>query len=411
MSRKTRERILTASQAYAGYVDLYNPNWSYHNAHSPSLLTSTQVTESEDHLVYRLGKTNEDIGGEFFSQQVTYEDNIPYLHVTENSDGTGQYYKGKAYPFLAYWPTGVEQFFPVQASSQIEIDALGTTAIARVLPTNPVASLAVALGELREGFPKIIGSSLFKEQVRYARKAGDEYLNVEFGWKTMIADMMKWAHAYRNADKIYSQFRRDSGRRVRRRYVFPKLDTIVKSEVLSRSLLPGPQHGGVFSDGNTVFPCHVEHRLIRERWFSGAFTYYLAGDSGPDKEWDRHAQRLNKLYGTKVTPEVVWNLAPWSWAVDWFSNAGDVVHNVTQFSQDGLVMPYGYMMEKSILRAQYSIRDIPFKSGVVSDLTQVFTNTVKTRRRATPFGFGLSDADLTDRQLAIIAALGLSRSR
>jgi len=412
MQTKTRKRQLVASREYSGSTNRDVPQWDVHVEFQPaSSLHSIQTTVSEGHNVRLLGKQNDDVGGEFFSQQVTYWDNSPYVHVTEFPDGYGQYYKGHIYPYIRYYASGMENFFPVEASTQSEIDALGTTAISRVLPTNPVAGLAVALGELREGFPRIVGTSLFKDQVRFAKKAGDEYLNVEFGWKPMIADLVKWIHAVRDSDKIYAQFKRDSGRRVRRRYTFPKLEEIVLAEVVPRSIQPGPIFNNLYTQGSNLFDCHVEHKLTRERWFSGAFTYYLESDSGPDGEWKRHLQRLNKLYGVKITPEVVWNLAPWSWAADWFANTGDLVHNVTQFSQDGLVMPYGYMMEKSILRAQYSIRDIPLKSGTVPDLTQVFTNTVKTRRRATPFGFGLTFPDFTERQVAIMAALGLSRSR
>jgi uncharacterized membrane protein YbhN (UPF0104 family) len=74
-------------------------------------------------------------------------------------------------------------------------------------------------------------------------------------------------------------------------------------------------------------------------------------------------------------------------------------------------MPYGYMMETTIMDYLYRMRNVTPKGYNIADLTQIFTHTVKYRRGATPFGFGLSEAAFTPRQWAIIAALGLSRSK
>lgn len=154
---------------------------------------------------------------------------------------------------------------------------------------------------------------------------------------------------------------------------------------------------------------HIE--VKRRRWFSGAFIYYLDTQSPGKKAWDSDIQRLNKLYGVKITPEVIWNLTPWSWAADWFGNVGDLAHNVGQFAQDGLVMPYGYMMETSTVKATYRMRNVALWGNTIPDLTQEFTTTVKIRRRATPFGFGLDFDSFSQFQLSILAALGLTKRR
>jgi hypothetical protein len=127
---------------------------------------------------------------------------------------------------------------------------------------------------------------------------------------------------------------------------------------------------------------------------------------------DRWAQEADKLLGIRITPEVLWDLEPWSWLVDWFSNVGDVFTNITRFSHDGLVMKYGYVMARFDMTDEHTSYGTLWKDATMSTgmSTIVRGNTVKMRQHATPFGFGLSPStDFTARQWAIIGALGLTR--
>jgi hypothetical protein len=115
------------------------------------------------------------------------------------------------------------------------------------------------------------------------------------------------------------------------------------------------------------------------------------------------------LYGTTITPDVLWELTPWSWAVDWFTNAGDVINNVTNFSQFGLIMQYGYMMETYSTKILNTLD----RSGLLGHEDQVpppssATIVSKVRREANPFGFGLSNSSLSLEQIAIAAAVGIT---
>jgi len=309
----------------------------------------------------------------------------------------------------------MSSFPEASPSADADLDAAGTVAISRVLPTNPVAGLATAFGELREGFPKVIGSDLFKASGKpLSKRAGDEYLNYQFGWAPMVSDFKKWLTALQESDKIWKQFQRDAGRRVRRRYYFPETTEVLLDDVIADyPISGGPDVPSLWQDGwnsstSTLYR-HIE--VKRRRWFSGAFIYYLDVNTPSMTAFDRDLQRLQKLYGIKITPEVIWNLTPWSWAADWFGNMGEVLHNVSQFMQDGLVMPYGYMMETSVVTATYRMRNVALKGLTIPDLTQTFTTTVKCRRQATPFGFGLDFDSFSQFQLSIIAALGLSARR
>jgi hypothetical protein len=124
---------------------------------------------------------------------------------------------------------------------------------------------------------------------------------------------------------------------------------------------------------------------------------------------DRFARKADLLFGTTLTPEVLWNIGPWSWAVDWFANTGDVISNLSSVAKYGLVMPYGYMMETTIVKDTYTLRENPLKQAItIRPLT--FVTITKKRVRAHPFGFGVTWEGLSPLQLAILAALGISRS-
>lgn len=164
----------------------------------------------------------------------------------------------------------------------------------------------------------------------------------------------------------------------------------------------------------------VTDKIEKQSWFSGAFTYYLPpiGDKWSD-ELLREEALMRHLYGG-LSVETAWNLLPYSWAADWFTNAGDLIHNLHAFANDGLVMPWGYIMESCKLRSFRKVSGAKIgrveildgfytqDHGIVHSLPDVVTTyDVKylRRRKATPFGFGLQDGDLTDRQKAITAAL------
>jgi len=122
----------------------------------------------------------------------------------------------------------------------------------------------------------------------------------------------------------------------------------------------------------------------------------------------RYARYADKLLGISPTPDALWNLAPWSWAIDWFSNTGDVVSNISDWATDGLVMQYGYQMVHTITRDNY----VPLGSDLIDgSFSRPFTMVVETkqRRKANPFGFSLSWNGLSPVQQAIALAIGLTR--
>jgi len=80
-------------------------------------------------------------------------------------------------------------------------------------------------------------------------------------------------------------------------------------------------------------------------------------------------------------------------------------------ASNGLVLKYGYIMEHSIVSDSYSFSGpTGFKTSDVHPLVVKLVTETKIRRKATPFGFGLTLGGLSSTQKAIMAALGMSRA-
>lgn len=400
---------------YGFLANTSTANWDYPR------LNGSQITVSESHPAWKKRKSNTrfsgDIGGDFFTQKRYVEG--PYASdykvagsKTVDVNGVPDHmnffsYSGAMMPidpaFMSF------PAFPV--TSLGNLDALGSTAIARVKPTNSVAELSTFLGEtLRDGLPKLIGNSFWKDKTLTAKKVGNEYLNEKFGWEPMMRDMRDIASAIYHATEVIRQYERDSGRVVRRRYSFPPISSETSS--LIRDGTNAYAIGPIYSDmTNSVIrnqgKVYLKQTVEIRRWFSGAFTYYLP----PSGTIAGDAARAKKLLGTGLDPETVWNLTPWSWATDWFANTGDVISNLSDFAISGLVLKYGYVMEHSIARNTYVYSGpTGYAGSTVPPIVSLVSET-KIRKRATPFGFGLNWADFSPTQLSIAAALGLSRTK
>jgi hypothetical protein len=115
----------------------------------------------------------------------------------------------------------------------------------------------------------------------------------------------------------------------------------------------------------------------------------------------------NHVLGLRPTVEAVWDAAPWSWAVDWGLNVGDVAHNISAFGRDGLILQYGYIMSHSQVREVWTTDGGSNTSGARTESISEW----KVRFPASPYGFGITYESLTGSQKAILAAIGITRFR
>jgi hypothetical protein len=382
----------------------------------------TQKTESSGHPWPPPKGNVNDVGGDFHTTKSYVEGNAQKVSLRLQNSGTVQWkYNGTVMPGNVPVTNGRFGFPEPVVPSEEELDEAGTIAIARCGPTNSVADASTFLGELmKDGLPSLIGAQAWKSKANAAKLAGGEFLNVVFGWLPLVAEVTDFSKSAAHAHRVLEQYERDAGRLVRRRYDFPIVKEVSEEDTgaFSPRVAGGATNrftsGGPFGIGTR----RVE--TIRRKWFSGAFTYAMPSGGNSREGLAEKAQLADKLLGTSLTPEVLWELAPWSWAVDWFSNTQEVIHNLSAYQNHGLVMRYGYMMEHTIVRHTYSYRG---PNGICSSLsghkwiegqgTTVALMTLvtehKTRRQANPFGFGLSWDGLSPLQGSILAALGMSR--
>ena len=441
---RIREGYRTNVLPYQWFFDNWYKPYSLH-------LGGTQVTESDGNpFPLPKGSGRKDLGSEFFSQKkeivsptvMPYSSNLvaavagvdTYNRIFEGSLVAnclaletyipGNRYSGKPLVPLKYnWP-------PDMSSSRQDLEAKGTTAISLCSPGNPVAAVATFFGELMQDVPRIPGIGLWESRLRAVGAvagAADEFLNYVFGISPTIGDMGDFLKGAHKIDKAVAQFVRDSGRVVRRRYYFPE-EKSVTSEVLPNTWSPaGWAKDTVLNTGycfigapNSGYALPIRETtrvrtVERKQWFSGAFTYHVPNWYDNGSEADRR-RLMAKLFGAEPDLNTLWQLAPWSWAVDWFSNAGNFAKNLQNLISYGMVLPYGYMMETTTVTDTYTATGAYSNVGrpgmsqpypYVAPVT--LRVTTKKRVAANPFGFGLTWENMSSTQKAIVAALGITR--
>lgn len=325
--------------------------------------------------------------------------------------GSNSYYRGFLAPRKS--TTGTMEHPVITPLTSSEIGYLGSQAINRTIPTHPSTGLATIVGELKEGLPSLIGAAFLRDKADFFRSLGGEYLNIEFGWKPFINDILSIIDSVNTASKQLTQYQRDSGRNVRRAFQFMP---VISNQMIIQDAAPylgqpfwHTTQGNYFS---TVGKYSLNRYVNQRTWFKGAYTYHVeAGKSDLDR-LVHFEQMANRLLGTRITPEVLWELTPWSWLVDWVSNVGHVVSNYSAFQADGLVLRYGYLMRHTVVQDTHTnTGTVTAKNGHnLGTVTMTLRTERKERVRATPYGFGLNPNLFTDRQWAILAALGMTKS-
>lgn len=323
------------------------------------------------------------------------------------------------------------------------LEAYGPTAWNRYKPTKPLADFGQMLGEARDL------TRLLHFRFKSLKDAGGNHLNVEFGWKPFISDLKKLLKMFDILVKAVAQLVRDNNRGVRRKgpvesQTWTEGPTLIKTglypEVLYPSAFEDPyKHGteGSSSPRNLseYFPyptafLPASHGGYADDWwkldlyqseeysdtirFSGRFRYYI--EDVRDTDWWFRVQR--ELLGLTPNFSLIWELMPWSWLIDWFTNVGDVISNAEDRVVDKLTADYAYLVREKRRITTYTVRLIPSRTWFGEDgprnpedcTVRVYRN-LTVRREASPYGFGLTIGDLSYRRMGILAALALQRSK
>jgi hypothetical protein len=254
------------------------------------------------------------------------------------------------------------------------------------------------------------------------RNLGSEYLNVVFGWKPFVKDLQGMYNLWKSLDKQMAQIVRDNGKGIRRKAKL-KTEQDMTSESKSYTIPFVNLYSAPGWVGGSPAYTHwsTQTRWTEEVWFSGSYRYYIP-DVG-SSQWTRRAKLA--LFGALPTPELVWEVMPWSWLIDWFTNVGDVVSNASTNAVDNLVSDYAFVMRKVTYQKDANVTTYmpgvshgdPYTIGRLVPAVSASVNStqkwvLKSRSGGgNPFGLGLQLSALTGHQLSILAALGISRSK
>ena len=371
-------------------------------------------------------------------------DDCLYLSTGHPRGADGQFHSGS--PFLAYhrgYAPAICQAMDwklngIEIRTQPYIGTFSTTPPAP-LTGNPLAAMATketadafsygatAWNRMRPGTTEFSAVNFLRElgdiptlpyrlfnRLRTIRAAGSEYLNVQFGWLPFLSDLRKFYQTYRKVDKLLAQMVRDNGRGIHRHREIANSTSSTVVNTGGAQPFNGWYNSPPFWTGGTGSVAKTTQ--ITERvWSCGNFTYYIP-DIG-SSQWTRRAK--NVLFGVNVTPEALWNAIPWTWLLDWGSNIGDVMSNMSPSAVGDVTANYAFVMRTRSIVTTYEGSAWASGRGSKGGITYIPEVSVymqasdealyKTRVVASPFGFGVHFSDLSARQLGIAAALGISR--
>lgn len=291
----------------------------------------------------------------------------------------------------------------------------GTKFLAASRPTKSVGNLNQLLLETIQKLPTIPFNTIeramsFKD---LAKATGSEYLNVRFAIEPAIRDIITICEAVVQSRDIIDAYLKDSGKPVRRRRGSPWETTLLEEKTLNNQYLQGLRPnvvGGLFrTTGDSRGTVTVQRRVTERYSFSASYMYFLDEGSTFVSKIRKFGQLADKLLGVKLDLDLLWELTPWSWFIDYFGTIGDLLSLNEELANDSLVLRYGYLMREVVATEVLSHEGVNFDSightGVISS-QHLFHS--KERIRANPYGFEIAPSDLSVGQWAILGALGLS---
>lgn len=203
----------------------------------------------------------------------------------------------------------------------------GSELIASAWPTNPTWDAATFLGELRDGAPALVGKQLLRGTGKRVARAGGEWLNFQFAIKPLASDLNSFQEAANKANARLDQIRKDSGKPVKRRRRFPShySRTTAEKRAFAAPAYSWGWQGSYVTQLSTVeAACDV--------WMVGNFYYYIPPRTVSPALNDM-MDKAKYVYGLKPGVDTAWELTPFSWAVDYFSNIGSLVKNLQRIAE------------------------------------------------------------------------------
>lgn len=282
-------------------------------------------------------------------------------------------------------------------------------------PSRPIANINVMYGELRElpSVPlakmaalaqRVRGRPLHSQINELRREVGSEYLNLAFGWSPLIDDLRKLAQFQQKfAQRMASLRQYAGGNRTLRREI-TLVDTTSTTVTQTYSGYSGSYCTAAGTMGNIKGTAARGVTTSRRIWYSAGYRLLV-----PDLDTPAVALRWRRaLLGGTPTIEQVWALTPWSWLAGWFSSVNHALANMADPLREYFAARYAFVMIKDTTTNWF---EGSFSNGENSfSVRSEYGSVHQFRSWASPFGWGLTWDGLSPQQVAIAAALGISRT-
>lgn len=295
----------------------------------------------------------------------------------------------------------------------IDVSSYGPAGWKKFQPIKPVIDVGTSAYELRE-LPRMLKTTatgfvnLWKSMGGHPTKMGpkelaNQWLNFNFGWRPFLGDLAKLFSFQKKLAAKYQYLVNANGKWKKRGGKVATIESSSVTNYTSSGHYPYGLSSAWTSYGYARDYARVYDTRKTEVWFEGAFRFWI-----PNLEpYDLWAKDYIHHLGLNISPSLVYNLTPWTWLIDWFTNLGDVIDNYSSTGSGQYAASYAYIMghTQRIKRVESML---PF-GGNDLYATWEFPLERKQRVAANPFGFGLNWNQLTPVQWSILGALGLTR--
>lgn len=382
------------------------------------------------------------VGGPFRKIQIDYSSPYgmqgsgtyitPSSYYTISSVGSGHVkYVGGFCPPL-YWPGATEDVLNLSVALGADSPLVPSTSTLedsvwdRTKPKIEQGGLFVAIAEVRDArhmmmtplrsfmdiYHKLGGKASAK--IISGKKLSDHFLNYNFGWIPFVSDLTKFCDNITKVDSRIQKIMSDNGNWTKRKVFLVNNTATVELGTDTGILTPpgGTMYINGLFDADPTYSCTEEKTSIAMG--VGRFRYYIpyfdsssilsGGSMGP-------LRRQIALHGARATPVNIYKAIPWTWLIDWVSSVGQTFQAVQDASLDGMAAKYLYLTHhQTKLQRFKQVLPLGAANGGKRVLTFTRLIDIKQRKEAdAPFGFGLTWDKLSPKQLAILAALGISK--
>jgi hypothetical protein len=284
-----------------------------------------------------------------------------------------------------------------------QIGTAATKAASLTNPSRPEFALPTFIGELKDVPDMIRHAGRFLNGTAWkhgnnglsaAKEVASENLAIQFGWAPLVSDLAKMVSFTERYEKRVNELNRlYSGSGLKRRVRLGNYSGSHTSWVWAWST-----HG-------VYVHVPVKYEAVAENW-----AVIKWRPDSPARVIPRSDDFNRKLLGLTpgAIPSTVWELLPWSWLADYFTNLGDYISLTNNHLTAKCIG--GTIMHKGVLTSSWDSKS--FGGGTLTFSGGYRRRTSKHRRPFTAFDFTPISGSfpiLSGKQMSILSSLAMLR--